>query len=68
MTGFKGRGFLHNISLNCKLLQEPLKSNPLTGVPPLYYQFSSQDLSLDIDFVFIFRADSLHSQIKTRLF
>ena len=30
MTGFKGRGFLHNISLNCKLLQETLKSNPLT--------------------------------------
>ena len=30
ITGFKGRGFLYNISLNCKLLQEPLKSNPLT--------------------------------------
>jgi hypothetical protein len=25
-TGFKGRGFLHNISLNCKLLQETFKS------------------------------------------
>jgi len=30
ITGFKGRGFLHNISLNCKLLQETFKSNPLT--------------------------------------
>jgi len=30
ITDFKGRDFLHNISIICKLLQETLKSNPLT--------------------------------------
>ena len=68
MTGFKGRGFLHNISLNCKLLQETFQIKSLDISTPLCYQFSSQDLSFDIDFLFIFRADFLHSQIKIRLF